>query len=70
MSWGEKCSAVKVHDCYRIEELSKKGNTMRAMYKRMTLHEGDSILRSEDNPKSVAVRVYALLFCRPLSVRP
>jgi hypothetical protein len=30
------------------------------MYKRMTLHEGDSSLRSEDNLKSVAVQVYAL----------
>jgi hypothetical protein len=66
LSSGEKCSAVKVHDCYRIEELSKKRNTMRAIYKRMTLREGDSILRSEDNLKSVAVRVYTLLLpvCR------
>jgi hypothetical protein len=61
MSWDEKCSAVKVHNCYRIQELSKKRKTKRAIYKRKTLHEGDSSLRSEDNLKSIAVQVYALL---------
>jgi hypothetical protein len=49
-----------VHDCCRVQELSKKRKTKRAMYKRMALHEGDSSLRSEDNLKSVAVQVYAL----------
>jgi hypothetical protein len=56
MLWDEKCNAVNMHNCCRIQELSKKRNTKRAIYKRMTLHKGDSSLRSEGNLKSVAIQ--------------